>query len=171
MSPDNFGKYLKQLREDRGLTIRQVETYTGVSNSYLSLLENGKRGIPSPDILKKIAFIYKVTYEELMVSAGHLAENESIGRKSPLLEALEMDRDKTFLIWFKSLPTDLQEFLRDKESKPWLEMAKDMKEMGVPQESVKNVLRGFAEAINDLKNIGVKLDETIIRELSKGNDI
>lgn len=81
MNPNDFGKYLKSLREERSLTIRQVEAYAGVSNSYLSLLENGKRGIPSPDILKKIALIYKISYEDLMVAAGHLTRTKDIGQR------------------------------------------------------------------------------------------
>lgn len=68
----DFGNYLKKLRIERGLTIRQVEAFSGVSNSYLSQLENGKRGIPSPDTLKKLAPVYRISYEELMSAAGYL---------------------------------------------------------------------------------------------------
>lgn len=60
------GKYLKNLRLSRNLTIRQVETYAKVSNSYLSQLENGKGGKPSPEILLKLAPVYKIAVEELM---------------------------------------------------------------------------------------------------------
>lgn len=67
-----FREYLKELRENRKLTIRQVETYSGVSCSYLSQVETGKRGKPSPMILKKLAPVYKVPYLELMKAAGYL---------------------------------------------------------------------------------------------------
>jgi len=67
-----FGEYIRNLRNERGLKIRQVELYSGVSNSYLSLLENGKRDIPSPDILKKLARVYKVSYADLMKKAGYI---------------------------------------------------------------------------------------------------
>lgn len=77
MDKKEFGQYLKQIRESRGLTIRQVETYANVSNSYLSLIENGKRDIPHPDILKKLAPLYKVPYEDLMTKAGYI-NNENI---------------------------------------------------------------------------------------------
>lgn len=72
VNPVEFGKYLKELRECRKLTTRQVENFCGVSNSYLSLIENGKRGIPSPDILNKLAPVYRIQYEDLMVAAGYL---------------------------------------------------------------------------------------------------
>lgn len=72
MNDKDFGKFLKKLRIDRSLKLRQVEMYSGVSNSYLSQLENGKRGIPSPEILYKLAPVYKIPYKELMLAAGHL---------------------------------------------------------------------------------------------------
>ena len=70
MTAIEFGFYLKELREKAELTIRQVEIKSGISNSYLSLIENGKRGIPKPSILKKLAPVYKVPYEELLKAAG-----------------------------------------------------------------------------------------------------
>jgi len=70
MQAKEFGEYLRQSRKKRGLTIRQVETYSGVSNSYLSQIENGKRGIPSAKTLKKLAPVLKESYEELMRISG-----------------------------------------------------------------------------------------------------
>ncbi|WP_346206781.1 helix-turn-helix transcriptional regulator [Caldifermentibacillus hisashii] len=86
MKAEEFGKYIKELRAKRELTIRQLEIYSGVSNSYLSQLENGKRGIPSPEILKKLSKGLKVPYDELMIKAGYLeekAENNSLPKLTP----------------------------------------------------------------------------------------
>lgn len=77
MDKNEFGEYLRELRNQRKLTTYQVELYAGVSNSYLSLIENGKRGIPSARVLKKLAPVYKVSYEELMAKAGYIPEGES----------------------------------------------------------------------------------------------
>jgi SOS regulatory protein LexA len=71
--PKEFGAYLKKLRKEKGLTIRQLEEKSGVSNAYLSQLENGKRGLPSPDILKKIHEPLEVGYDELMEKAGYIS--------------------------------------------------------------------------------------------------
>ena len=70
-----FGAYLKQLRDDLGLTLRDVEEETKkqVSNAYLSQLENGKINEPSPSILYVLSPVYKVPYEKLMVEAGYLS--------------------------------------------------------------------------------------------------
>lgn len=71
--PKRFGAYLKKLRKDNGLTIRELEKQSGVSNAYLSQLENGKRGIPTPDILMKIHEPLGVGYDELMEKAGYIS--------------------------------------------------------------------------------------------------
>lgn len=78
MTAEEFGKYLKKLRVKRNLTTRQLEIQSGVSNSYISQIENGKRGIPKPNILKKLFPILRVPYEELMKAAGYLKQNETI---------------------------------------------------------------------------------------------
>ncbi|WP_180953714.1 helix-turn-helix domain-containing protein [Bacillus sp. T33-2] len=68
-----FGKYIKSLRKEQNLTIRQLEDKSGVSNAYLSQIENGKRGLPSPDIIKKIHEPLGVGYDELMEKAGYIS--------------------------------------------------------------------------------------------------
>lgn len=69
MNPIELGEYLRKLRGER--STRQVENYTNVSKSYISLLEQGKRH-PSPEVLKKLSTCYGVTYEELMEACGYL---------------------------------------------------------------------------------------------------
>lgn len=82
MKAKEFGEYIRGLRKSKKITIRQIELYEGVSNSYLSLLENGKRGIPSPDILKKLSKALDVNYEQLMEKAGYLDHVLSDFRKN-----------------------------------------------------------------------------------------
>jgi len=55
---ETFGEILRKLREDRGLTLRQVEEKAKVSNAYLSQVERGERGIPSIRILTRLAEVY-----------------------------------------------------------------------------------------------------------------
>lgn len=69
-----FGQYIKKIREERGLTINQVATYSGISAAQLSRIENGKRGVPKPPTIAKIAKALKVDYEELMAVAGYIEE-------------------------------------------------------------------------------------------------
>jgi SOS regulatory protein LexA len=72
--PKIFGAYLRKLRNDKGLTIRQLEKLSGVSNAYISQMETGKRGIPTPDVLKKIHEPLGVEYDELMQRAGYISQ-------------------------------------------------------------------------------------------------
>ena len=70
-------KELKKLRENKGLSTREVYELAKVSNSYLSLVENGHRRA-SAVVLKKLASVYGVSYLDLYVKAGYadLAEYE-----------------------------------------------------------------------------------------------
>ena len=59
--------YLKSLRKiKKGMTLVEVERATGISNSYLSQLETGKRGVPSVRILRKLSECYGVKLSKLV---------------------------------------------------------------------------------------------------------
>lgn len=85
MSLKEMGAYLKKLRENKGLSTREVYELSKVSNSYLSLVENGHRRA-SAVVLKKLAPVYGVDYLDLYVKAGYadLAEYE----KSEMLKKI-----------------------------------------------------------------------------------
>jgi transcriptional regulator with XRE-family HTH domain len=72
-----FKEYLKQLREAKQLSLRKLDSLSGVSHVYLSQIENGNRGVPSPDVLKKIAEPLGVSYKELMTVAGYWGKESS----------------------------------------------------------------------------------------------
>lgn len=71
-SPKKLGSGLRSAREARNLSLRQVEEATGISNAYLSQLENEKVKKPSPHFLHKLAALYDVPYELLMEYAGYI---------------------------------------------------------------------------------------------------
>ena len=71
---DNFGDYLRNLRVEKRLSLREVEQQAGVSNSYLGLIERGQRPIPGADILKKLAPVYDVPVRDLLMAAGYLKD-------------------------------------------------------------------------------------------------
>lgn len=66
-----IGPFLKSLREARGLSLREVEAKTGISNAFFSQIESGKVKRPSPVMLYKLAELFGISYEELMERAGH----------------------------------------------------------------------------------------------------
>lgn len=88
-----FGAYLKKLRKEKGLSIRRLEEMSGVSNAYLSQLENGKRGLPSPEILKKIHQPLDVGYFGLMEKAGYISSSVLSKLIPETIEAMELSSD------------------------------------------------------------------------------
>lgn len=76
MESVEFGEYLKKVRKSKKMTIRQLELYSKVSNAYISQLERGERGIPSPDIIRKLSAPLGLDYNEMMIKAGYVEENK-----------------------------------------------------------------------------------------------
>jgi len=74
-----LGQYLASIRNDRGLSQRDVEKATNkvVSNAYLSQIENDQIKKPSPNILHALAELYAVSYENLMERAGFVVPTRS----------------------------------------------------------------------------------------------
>lgn len=88
-----FGEYMKGLRESRGLGVNQLAAYSGVSPSLISKVENGVRGAPKPTVLKKLHKHLGVTYEELLLNAGHLDSTKNTGQFSDEIEEFDHDID------------------------------------------------------------------------------
>jgi transcriptional regulator with XRE-family HTH domain len=59
------GPRLRKVREQRGVTLTEVATQTGISKSTLSRLENGQRK-PSLELLLPLAQIYRVPLDDLV---------------------------------------------------------------------------------------------------------
>ena len=49
-----FGLRLRQLRQDKNVTLQQQAQFLGVSPAYISALEHGQRGKPSPAFVDQI---------------------------------------------------------------------------------------------------------------------
>jgi len=77
-----LGALLRKLREKESL--RDVSSRSGVSHSYLGLIEkgvdqrSGKPIKPTPETLKALADAYNYSYEELMRKAGYIQETSEI---------------------------------------------------------------------------------------------
>jgi transcriptional regulator with XRE-family HTH domain len=66
-----LGDYLKEARKTVGLTLRNVEAKTSITNGYLSQIENNLIVKPSPNVLFELAELYGIDYSDLLVRAGH----------------------------------------------------------------------------------------------------
>jgi transcriptional regulator with XRE-family HTH domain len=72
MEPIQFGGYLKSLREKAELSMGQLARQAKISQPYISQIESGQRGIPSPEILNKLATALGVPPVALLFAAGHV---------------------------------------------------------------------------------------------------
>ncbi|MFJ5716591.1 transcriptional repressor LexA [Neobacillus sp. NPDC093127] len=97
-NPKEFGSYIKALRTEKGLSIRQLRDKTGVSNAYFSHLENGKRGIPSPEILMKIHEPLGVSYDELMEKAGYISAETRLELLPETIKTMKSYKDLIELV-------------------------------------------------------------------------
>ncbi|WP_010498608.1 helix-turn-helix domain-containing protein [Paenibacillus elgii] len=73
----DFYDQLRDMRKLKGFTIRELADRSGVSAAYISQLENGNRGVPSPDVLMKLSEGLNIPYTELMQIAGYLEKTDS----------------------------------------------------------------------------------------------
>jgi transcriptional regulator with XRE-family HTH domain len=59
-----FGAKLRQLRNSRGLTQKQMAAALNVSAAYLSALEHGHRAAPSFDFVQRVTGYFNVIWDE-----------------------------------------------------------------------------------------------------------
>lgn len=78
------GAFLRDLRESKGESLRDVEADSGVSSGHLSLIETGRVRNPSPTILQKLAKHFGVSSEDLLVLAGYLKPKDPKARSEAL---------------------------------------------------------------------------------------
>lgn len=93
----DVGQQIKYYRERKEMTLKDLAKHSGLSISYLSYIETGKKQ-PTRDALEKIA-------SGLNVSIAELTKEE---------------RTESDYSWFLELPKYIQDFLRSPESIPYL---------------------------------------------------
>jgi transcriptional regulator with XRE-family HTH domain len=95
-----LGEYLRSLRTFCGLTLREVQerTHDAVKNGYLSQIETGHIARPAPEVLWHLSEVYSVSYNDLLVRAGHRAPDPTAAEPDTLagmplstLQALDED--------------------------------------------------------------------------------
>lgn len=64
------GELIKEARESKDLSMRQLAKLAHVSHSDISRIESGEREIPNPKILRKISKYIGINYNDLMYAAG-----------------------------------------------------------------------------------------------------
>lgn len=59
-----FGARIRELRRQRGVTLSQMAEQLQISGAYLSALEHGRRGRPSPVLVDQICAFFHIIWDE-----------------------------------------------------------------------------------------------------------
>ena len=91
-----LGAEFQRVRKVNKLSLREVEKATGISNAYLSQLENDKINKPSPHYLYTLSNLYGIDYQMVMERAGYAGpKKNSSGAKTLAGAALFATKDLT----------------------------------------------------------------------------
>ena len=75
LGEQGFGATIRELREERGIGLRQFARMIGVSATYLSKIERGEMPPPAEDRVKEIARLLDQDADELLALAGKVASD------------------------------------------------------------------------------------------------
>ncbi len=105
-----LGQVIRDARVAAGQSLREFARTLGITPSYQSDIENDRR-IPSEDVLKEIAGLLRLDFEELMALGGRFGEDaERYLRRHPTAGALFRKLSET------NAPEDvLRKMLREAE--------------------------------------------------------
>jgi transcriptional regulator with XRE-family HTH domain len=88
--PRNIGDFIRDLRRNARISLRQLAEQAGVSNPYLSQIERGLRK-PSAEVLSQLASALRVSTPLMYLRAGLLDAKDNPG----VLSAIAADQDLT----------------------------------------------------------------------------
>ncbi|AIC95416.1 helix-turn-helix domain-containing protein [Shouchella lehensis] len=72
----SFGQFIKELRIDKEITIKELASMSGVSAAQISRLESGVRKSSKPETVKALADALGVDHKTAMERAGYGFEDE-----------------------------------------------------------------------------------------------
>lgn len=133
-----IGQKLRKLRGLRKMTTVELSRVSGVHQTTISAIENGKHSSPGIDTIERIAKALRV---------------------SPLYFFEERVRTPFDLI--EELPSGISEFLLTEESLPYLLLSKKAFENGISSKTIEQLLRVLHE------NVGEKQQRVVGKEIGE----
>lgn len=118
-----IGAKLKRLREDKRLTLIDIEKATGIAASYISDLENSKKKNPGADVIVKLSKFLAI--EELYF----YLEDSRLPSEILPKELLEKE--------------ELLGFLMNGENTPWLLLSKEGRDSGIPIDVLHRIIEAW----------------------------
>lgn len=180
--PKNIlGYNIKRLRKEKNITLKDLEEKTGITNSYISAIENGRKINPSQEKLEMLANALNVNlidfYFEKKTSKNFLGENIKNLRTLKKLTIKELEK-KTGIS--KAYICDLENGKRTNPSQETLEKLAEVLDTTISElysknteykQEVKTINNDLAEIMDYLKKDsiyynGMKLEEQEISFLN-----
>ena len=108
---------IKELREERGYSYRDLASLSGVSKTSIVLYEQGKRN-PKREVLESLADIFNVDMDYLLgrsdIRSAYAGQIEAIRRKKEALNETKLTEGEEMLLnLFRQIPADRQELVLD----------------------------------------------------------
>lgn len=124
MEDISFGEYIKNIRLEKNLSLREAANLLGISHSYLNKLEKGldirnnHPSRPNPEIIDVIASKYSLDYNYLMKLCGYLKDENTDEERdvSKLLEKTMSEIGELEGLMFHGEPIDYNDFLKIKHA-------------------------------------------------------
>lgn len=88
-----FGAKLRALRAERNITLRAMASTLDISPAYLSALEHGRRGAPSPGLIHQICENFGLIWDE----AHDLADLARVSKPKLRLDSAGLTPEQTAL--------------------------------------------------------------------------
>lgn len=110
---NSFGKFCRKLRIDKGELLKDMATRLGVTSSYLSAVENGKRNVPQKWI-EKISELYSLNATDTAELKRSFDESKKIVQLN--FEGFSSEEKNDLLAFareFKGLNDDDREKIKD----------------------------------------------------------
>jgi transcriptional regulator with XRE-family HTH domain len=89
-----FGARVRALRRERGLMLKDMAAYLGVSSAYLSALERGERGKPTWTLLQGVLHYFHIIWDE----ADELLRLADLSEPKIRIDASRLDPDAVLFL-------------------------------------------------------------------------
>jgi HTH-type transcriptional regulator, competence development regulator len=96
-----FGKFCRKLRIDHSELLKDMATKLGVTSSYLSAVENGKRKVPQ-DWVGKISTLYSLNSDEQKELSQAAQDSQKVVKID--FEGLSIDDKNTLMALARQFP-------------------------------------------------------------------
>ena len=120
MTNKHFGEVLRQMREDKGISLRKFAVKIGITPTYLSKIDRLEiTNAPSEEFIRQAASELGADFDEWMILAGRIPSElpDIISQRPREMTALLRTATKMNASELKEFTDSLQRRLDDKEDK------------------------------------------------------